>query len=299
MFKKKLIEKGFTEKDSDFIIKHCPKKVSTESAILAIGALIDQMHYTPKEVVRIVRFDQLILILSEQELTEGKNRLKGFGYKEEAIKKMIIYYPSLIAYDIETLKRMIDFLIKYGFRKDQIINFTTRASNFYSLSKEYVEHKFVEMEGLGFTKEEIIRMICFAPMSVKTDRQEFINTFEFLEDFSVERKDVTRIISYIPSILKPNKKELYEKLRVIIRSGLYREFLNNPTSLIQSAELTKARVDYFDNEGIRLTASTRPHVFMSGEKFKRQYGVSNDQILATYRLRQDLNQKRKNMAPKD
>lgn len=299
MFKKKLIEKGFTEKDANFIIKHCPKGVSIEGAISAIGALLDQMHYTPKEVVRIVRFDQLILILSEQELIEGKNRLKGFGYKEEAIKKMITYYPSLIAYDVETLKRMIDFLIKYGFRKDQILNFTTRASNFYSLSKEYVEYKFSEMEELGFMKEEIIRMICFSPMSVKTDRQEFINTFEFLEEFSVEKEDMTRIISYIPSILKPDKKELHEKLRVIIRSGLYREFLNNPTSLIQSAELTKARVDYFDNEGIRLTGTTRPHVFMSGEKFKRQYGVSNEQILATYHLRQDLKQKRNNLVPKD
>ncbi len=299
MLKEILIQKKFTEKEASFLIKKSPNGVTDEELEETIDALLDVFDYSPKEIIRIVRFDSLILILKKTELESGKTRLKKLGYKDEAIKKMITYYPSIVAYDEETLSRMITFLKGFGFTKEQVLKFTSRTSNFYSLSKEYVEKRFAFMESLGFIREEIIRMICFAPMSVKTSDDEFQSTFEFLYGFSVDKKDATKIISYVPSILKPDKSEFDKKLRVIIKSGLYKEFLSSPTSLIQSAELTSARVDYFDNEGIRLLPSIRAHIFMSGEKFKRQYGVTNDQVLATYNLRKDLKAKRKKLEPKD
>ena len=58
--------------------------------------------------------------------------------------------------------------------------------------------------------------------------------------------------------------------------------LKSPKQLIQSSILTKARYDYFKTLGIDVSMRNFRKLFISGDQFKKQYSISNEEVVKKY-----------------
>ena len=71
-------------------------------------------------------------------------------------------------------------------------------------------------------------------------------------------------------------------------------FIEKPKYLMQSLNLISIRYDYLINKGIKVDNTCYKKLFLSSKKFKKSYGVTNEELLNLYKKEGNYNEQRRN-----
>lgn len=296
-----LEEKKFTKSHIKFIdekVNSLGLVAKKEDLKNFIGFLLLTMKYSPKEIKQMIKMDPFILTITSEDLKRAIEDFTKLGYSMDNIKNMFLLCPSVVMIPIELIKDMIAFLIDYGFTKKQILNFTSHEPAFYKFSIPFVNKKLAMLERLTFSKKQRITLVTVSPTALKDSEKDFLDSIDFLQNFNFTLEEAIHLLTYLSDRIRSDKAAYAEKLGIVVGYGFKHVILDRPMDLLQGQELTNARISFFESEEIPIAGTTKYQIFYCERNFKSIYGRSNKQLIESYRLRTELDNKRNCLLPK-
>ena len=94
------------------------------------------------------------------------------------------------------------------------------------------------------------------------------------------RINIVKIIFYkFPQIISLKEDNINNKYELLSKLNMLNIFIEKPKYLMQSLNLTSIRYDYLINKGIKVDNTCYKKLFLSSKKFKKSYGVTNEELL--------------------
>ena len=140
--------------------------------------------------------------------------LLNFGYKENEI---IIILQDLnvkrLKYKIllEHIKGINQFLLKEGYKKEEIIKKICDFPRIYSYSPLNVESKTITLQLLGYNKVQIHKMLKKFPKIYSYGNKNITKKLEELEEIGYSRQDIIKMTVVYPSLFGFNIKTIKQR----------------------------------------------------------------------------------------
>lgn len=222
---------------------------------------------------------------------------------EETItdKKQLIYLiksnPNILSFSNKLINKKIEWFYKKGYNKKQTVKIITKATSILTMeidneklnpkannNDSNIEQKYKYLsEDLKYTKEEIISITYRFPeyytLSLNTIKIRVNNLIRLGFDINI----VKYIFYSYPKILSFKIDTLNEKYNYYLKLDMLDLFIKNSKYLMQSLELTDARYNYLINKGLEVNKNNYGKLFVSSKRFKKNYGIDNENILKIYK----------------
>ena len=172
------------------------------------------------------------------------------GYTKDDYDAIRNSYPISSIKDetlIEKVRDNYSFLLKLGYKREEIIKITKSLPEIYGYSTRTIEQKMKDMISLGYTKEEVVKMT---------------KTLPAIYGYSIE--NMKQKIDFYDSI------DMHE-LAVI-----------NPKQLMQSVNLSYARYSFYKDRGIDIDMNNYGKLFVGQKNFEKTYGITKKELLEKY-----------------
>ena len=194
-------------------------------------------------------------------------------------------FPSLYSYSEETITNKIDFLIKQGYSKEEVIKMTKVLPSLYGYSEENINKKINFLLNLGYTKEEIIKMTKTLPSLYGYSEETITNKINFLIKQGYSKEEVIKMTKTFPALYGISEENIEEKIEYYKEKGLEFIIIEDTKQLMQSMKKTKARYNYLTEVMLMdIDESNYRRLFYDEKNFQKTYGVSTDSLIKTYGL---------------
>lgn len=317
-----LQEYGYNSNQITNIITNQKLKTYQEKTLLTkikmINNYLETIYKFKKIVIKITAFFPEIYDYSLETLKNKIANLIAFGYQEEDIFTIIKKFPNFLAYDLEknikptflnlmcltysknqiikmsiTLPQLIGYsdkhienhyqeLIKLGYTFNQIFTISTRYPQIFSLSPKTIKNKFTKLQTLNLTLKEIIKITIISPQIYGYDFLKIQKSIELLVKYNYQKEEIVKIITSFPAIFDVSLINLNKKLALYEVIGFHNIIVNKPHNLIQSYQLSYARLYFFLDNNIVINNTNYQELFLSQEKFLKKYNYSNQYLLNKY-----------------
>ncbi len=117
------------------------------------------------------------------------------------------------------------------------------------------------------------------------NREDFEKKCTVLRELGLIDEEIEIIHLAFPEFFSLRESAMREKIETILESGLKDLMLINPCVLYQSAQLTKARLDYLDDIFHSDTEKIRHYVFWSSMHFQGKFRITSEQLIERYSLK--------------
>lgn len=167
---------------------------------------------------------------------------ESVGIKRIEIKKMIIDFPRMLTYSVESVINNYNSLYSVlGKKINNSLVYCPRIISRNSRMDAVISH-FV---GYGFTKEDVIKMIIRFPILLTMGIDKIDVCIGFLDDLIKDRNKVIKLIKRNPNILSFSINKLVSKVKWFYDKGYTKEQVGNIICKANSL-LT---MDFENNEG--------------------------------------------------
>lgn len=235
----------------------CPNLLlESNEAITETLKYINTLVKDEEKTITIFKENPRIIGLSQKTIDSKLEWFKQKGYTNEEIIRIISKNTKIFTYDFNqngNIDIKYNFLKSLGYKEEQIILLTTRFPEIYSMSITTIQERLNLLTTLGF-HPSIVKIMFY---------------------------NFPQIISFTQELIQ-EKYDYYNSLNMLDI------FIKDPKYLMQSIELTESRRQYLTSRNIEV--SNYKKLFVSNKRFKKNYGVTNEDVLRDYP--NDLNRKK-------
>lgn len=239
-----------------------------------------------------------ILLLSNDNINNSLEFLNKIIKDKTKVINLFTNNPRIISYDNDKINSKVNWFINKNYTNEEAIKIITSAKSIISL--DYTlngnmdkKYNFL-LNVLGYKPEQIIHITSVYPEYYTLSNELIINRLNNLCDLGLD-KNIVRIIFYkFPQIISLNVDNINNKYELYSKLDMLNIFYDNPKYLMQSINLTMIRYNYLINKGIKIDNTCYKKLFLSNKKFKKSYGITNEELYSLYKEEGNYNEQRRN-----
>lgn len=244
-----------------------------------------------------------LLLLSKNNIEDSLRYLNSY-FKDIELKEnkdlieLFVKNPRIVSYDNNTINDKINWFGEKGYSLTDSLKVLTGAKSVISLDYNLDgnmdnKYKFL-LNTLGYKPEQIIYITTIYPEYYTLSNELIINRLNNLCNLGLD-KNIVKIVFYkFPQIVSLKEDNINNKYELLSKLNMLNIFIEKPKYLMQSLNLTSIRYDYLINKGIKVDNTCYKKLFLSGKKFKKSYGVTNEELLNLYKKEGNYNEQRRN-----
>jgi len=252
---------------------------------------------TKANIIKIFLECPTIVTVSELNLDISIENLIDKIEDKEKVIKLISSTSSILSHSIKNINDKFIWFYKKGYSKEQTAHIVCKANTILTMEFEKktdekeanntdsnIERKYKYLSDyLDYTKKEIIEITSKFPeyytLSLNTIKTRIDNLIKLGFD-----KNIVKTIFYnYPQIISFKEDTLNKKYNYYLNLNMIDIFRKKPEYLMQNIELTDARYRYLINKGLEINKNNYGKLFVSDKRFKKNYGISNYELLKEYR----------------
>ena len=244
-----------------------------------------------------------LLLLSKNNIEDSLKYLNSY-FKDTNLKEnkdlieLFIKNPRIVSYNENKINDKINWFSKKGYSLTDALKVLTSAKSVISLDYNLngnMDNKYnFLLNTLGYKPEQIIYITTVYPEYYTLNNELIINRLNNLCNLGLD-KNVVKIVFYkFPQIVSLKEDNINSKYELLSKLNMLNIFLEKPKYLMQSLNLTTIRYDYLINKGIKVDNTCYKKLFLSSKKFKKSYGVTNEELLDLYKKEGNYNEQRRN-----
>ena len=244
-----------------------------------------------------------LLLLSKNNIEDSLKYLNSY-FKDINLKEnkdlieLFVKNPRIVSYDNNTINDKIKWFSKKGYSLTDSLKVLTGAKSVISLDYSLngnMDNKYnFLLNTLGYKPEQIIYITTIYPEYYTLSNELIINRLNNLCNLGLD-KNIVKIIFYkFPQIISLKEDNINSKYELLSKLNMLNIFIEKPKYLMQSLNLTTIRYDYLINKGIKVDNTCYKKLFLSSKKFKKSYGVTNEELLNLYKKEGNYNEQRRN-----
>ena len=244
-----------------------------------------------------------LLLLSKNNIEDSLKYLNSY-FKDTELKEnkdlieLFVKNPRIVSYDNNTINDKIKWFSKKGYSLTDSLKVLTGAKSVISLDYSLngnMDNKYnFLLNTLGYKPEQIIYITTIYPEYYTLSNELIINRLNNLCNLGLD-KNIVKIIFYkFPQIISLKEDNINSKYELLSKLNMLNIFIEKPKYLMQSLNLTTIRYDYLINKGIKVDNTCYKKLFLSSKKFKKSYGVTNEELLNLYKKEGNYNEQRRN-----
>ena len=244
-----------------------------------------------------------LLLLSKNNIEDSLKYLNSY-FKDINLKEnkdlieLFVKNPRIVSYDENKINDKINWFSEKGYSLTDSLKVLTSAKSAISLDYNLDgnmdnKYKFL-LNTLGYKPEQIIYITTVYPEYYTLSNELIINRLNNLCNLGLD-KNIVKIIFYkFPQIVSLKEDNINSKYELLSKLNMLNIFIEKPKYLMQSLNLTSIRYDYLINKGIKVDNTCYKKLFLSSKKFKKSYGVTNEELLNLYKKEGNYNEQRRN-----
>lgn len=244
-----------------------------------------------------------LLLLSKNNIEDSLKYLNSY-FKDTELKEnkdlieLFVKNPRIVSYDNNTINDKIKWFSEKGYSLTDALKVLTGAKSAISLDYNLDgnmdnKYKFL-LNTLGYKPEQIIYITTVYPEYYTLSNELIINRLNNLCNLGLD-KNIVKIVFYkFPQIVSLKEDNINNKYELLSKLNMLNIFIEKPKYLMQSLNLTSIRYDYLINKGIKVDNTCYKKLFLSSKKFKKSYGVTNEELLNLYKKEGNYNEQRRN-----
>lgn len=244
-----------------------------------------------------------LLLLSKNNIEDSLRYLNSY-FKDIELKEnkdlieLFVKNPRIVSYNENKINDKINWFSEKGYSLTDSLKVLTGAKSVISLDYNLDgnmdnKYKFL-LNTLGYKPEQIIYITTIYPEYYTLSNELIINRLNNLCNLGLD-KNIVKIVFYkFPQIVSLKEDNINNKYELLSKLNMLNIFIEKPKYLMQSLNLTSIRYDYLINKGIKVDNTCYKKLFLSGKKFKKSYGVTNEELLNLYKKEGNYNEQRRN-----
>lgn len=244
-----------------------------------------------------------LLLLSKNNIEDSLKYLNSY-FKDIELKEnkdlieLFVKNPRIVSYNENKINDKINWFSEKGYSLTDSLKVLTGAKSVISLDYNLDgnmdnKYKFL-LNTLGYKPEQIIYITTVYPEYYTLSNELIINRLNNLCNLGLD-KNIVKIVFYkFPQIVSLKEDNINNKYELLSKLNMLNIFIEKPKYLMQSLNLTSIRYDYLINKGIKVDNTCYKKLFLSSKKFKRSYGVTNEELLNLYKKEGNYNEQRRN-----
>ena len=244
-----------------------------------------------------------LLLLSKNNIEDSLKYLNSY-FKDTELKEnkdlieLFVKNPRIVSYDNNTINDKIKWFSEKGYSLTDSLKVLTRAKSVISLDYNLngnMDNKYnFLLNTLGYKPEQIIYITTVYPEYYTLSNELIINRLNNLCNLGLD-KNIVKIVFYkFPQIVSLKEDNINNKYELLSKLNMLNIFIEKPKYLMQSLNLTSIRYDYLINKGIKVDNTCYKKLFLSSKKFKKSYGITNEELLNLYKKEGNYNEQRRN-----
>lgn len=244
-----------------------------------------------------------LLLLSKNNIEDSLKYLNSY-FKDTELKEnkdlieLFVKNPRIVSYNENKINDKINWFSEKGYSLTDSLKVLTGAKSVISLDYNLDgnmdnKYKFL-LNILGYKPEQIIYITTIYPEYYTLNNELIINRLNNLCNLGLD-KNIVKIVFYkFPQIVSLKEDNINNKYELLSKLNMLNLFIEKPKYLMQSLNLTSIRYDYLINKGIKVDNTCYKKLFLSSKKFKKNYGVTNEELLNLYKKEGNYNEQRRN-----
>ena len=293
--KKIFKEIGYTEEEMNEIInEHGIKELKLETLLENVKrnySFFLSIGYSKEDIIKMTKTLPQIYGLSIDNIKQKIEDIEKLGYSKEEVIKMTKSLPQIYGLSIYTIKQKIEDIEKLGYSKEDVIKMTKNSPTIYGLSIDNIKQKIEDMEKLGYSQEEVIKMTKTLPAIYCLSIDNMKQKIEDMEKLGYNREEVIKMTKTLPQIYSYSIDNIKQKIEFYDSIGLHSLAIIDAKQLMQSTNLSYARYMYYKDIGINIDETNYRKLFIGQKKFKQQYGITKEELLAKYDYQEYMRKK--------
>lgn len=244
-----------------------------------------------------------LLLLSKNNIEDSLRYLNSY-FKDTELKEnkdlieLFVKNPRIVSYDNNTINDKIKWFSEKGYSLTDSLKVLTGAKSVISLDYNLdgnMDNKYnFLLNTLGYKPEQIIYITTIYPEYYTLSNELIINRLNNLCNLGLD-KNIVKIVFYkFSQIVSLKEDNINNKYELLSKLNMLNIFIEKPKYLMQSLNLTSIRYDYLINKGIKVDNTCYKKLFLSSKKFKKSYGVTNEELLNLYKKEGNYNEQRRN-----
>ena len=244
-----------------------------------------------------------LLLLSKNNIEDSLKYLNSY-FKDTELKEnkdlieLFVKNPRIVSYNENKINDKINWFGEKGYSLTDALKVLTGAKSVISLDYNLdgnMDNKYnFLLNTLGYKPEQIIYITTIYPEYYTLSNELIINRLNNLCNLGLD-KNIVKIIFYkFPQIVSLKEDNINSKYELLSKLNMLNIFIEKPKYLMQSLNLTSIRYDYLINKGIKVDNTCYKKLFLSSKKFKKSYGVTNEELLNLYKKEGNYNEQRRN-----
>ena len=244
-----------------------------------------------------------LLLLSKNNIEDSLKYLNSY-FKDTELKEnkdlieLFVKNPRIVSYNENKINDKINWFGEKGYSLTDSLKVLIGAKSAISLDYNLngnMDNKYnFLLNTLGYKPEQIIYITTVYPEYYTLSNELIINRLNNLCNLGLD-KNIVKIIFYkFPQIVSLKEDNINSKYELLSKLNMLNIFIEKPKYLMQSLNLTTIRYDYLINKGIKVDNTCYKKLFLSSKKFKKSYGVTNEELLNLYKKEGNYNEQRRN-----
>ena len=284
---KYLKEFGFNTENIDIIVNKYPLNTHTPETILKNAQNCNNyflsLNCSHKDIIKMVKKLPNLYCYTVTGLKEKLIYLKELlSLSEEELTTMILKFPQIFSCSKENIASKINILVSFGISIEKVKKIIKKYPVIISYSEEHLSQRYQEMLDLGYNTTQIKNIIAYLPiffgLSISNIKQKIVD----LTNLGFTYKEVLNMTSLLPSLFSFNIDNIKRKLNFYHQIDLDFIATNFPQRLMQSVELSYARYEFLKSRGIIVNKNNFTILFRQQNKYKEQFGITNQELLLKY-----------------
>lgn len=149
---------------------------------------------------------------------------ESVGINEYDIKKMLIDFPRILTYSVESVINNYTSLYKvFGKKTNSSLIYCPRIIS----RNNKIEEVIFQFVSYGFSKEDVTKMFVKFPIILTIGKEKIDICIDFLDDLICDRNNVIKLIKTHPNILSFSISKLVSKVKWFYDKGYTKEQVGN------------------------------------------------------------------------
>lgn len=232
-----LLNLGYTENEINNILCNSSLRGYKEESLIErfeeIHKYLLKVGLSKNNIKKIIISFPPICSYTIQSLEQKRENLESLGYTNDLILKLLKRNVQLFARNsIETTKKKIENLENIGFTKEEILKIIKSYPEICGFSTDRIKLRIEQLEKLGYKKDMIKKMILKHPQMFGFSKEKITIRIKELETLGYTKKEVIEMTSNFPEIFCFTINRITKRINEFKESGYTKEEIIKITKIM-------------------------------------------------------------------
>ena len=198
-----------------------------------------------------------------EKVRDNYSFLLKLGYKREEIIKITKSLPEIYGYSTRTIEQKMKDMISLGYTKEEVIRMTKNSPSIYSYSIETIKKKIDDIISLGYTRKEVIKMTKGLSQIYGYSIEGIKQKIDDMISLGYTKEEVIKMTKSFTPIYGLSIESMKQKIDDMISLGYTRKEVIDMTKDLPaiygySKKNMKQKKDFYDSIGLHELVSVDP-----------------------------------------